>query len=393
MSNLTQQSQPPQATVDQIVGLYNQDKLEQTVSLAESLSKQYPNALILYDLLGAAYVGLQNADKTIESYQKALQLNPNHTDAYNNMGMALYDQGRFEEAVESYQKAVKLEPSFADAHYNLGNALNQTGDLKKAIESYRASLEINPNDAEAYYNMGNALRDKGDLDQAVASYKQASAIKLHYIEPYQALKIKVMRAHAICSIGNLNYWAIPKCGNTSIKRFLLQKLNPVILDGLKDFENVNVLVHKHHCFEYLTPLGALSNGKMNFTFVRDPLERFISFYKDFCLKRRNPALSEYHKINIDSALDLLEWQFKNKQELEINPHLRSQNYYLKRFEGHIFKIIEFDSVRVNTTSEMPAINLSEKQIFRIKEIYKDDFQYLNQTSPIQKFQEFFENKF
>ena len=91
MSNSTQQSQPPQAAVDQIIGLYNQGQLEQTVSLAESLAKQYSKALILYDILGAAYIGLGNADKTIASCQKALQLNPNHTDAYNNMGMALYD--------------------------------------------------------------------------------------------------------------------------------------------------------------------------------------------------------------------------------------------------------------------------------------------------------------
>ena len=176
MSNLIQQSQPPQAAVDQIIGLYNQGQLEQTVSLSESLAKQYPNALILYDILGAAYIGLKNVDKTIESYQKALRLNPNHTDAYNNMGMALYDQGRFDEAVESYQKAVKLEPSFADAHYNLGNALKQTGDLKKAIESYRVSLTINPNDAEVLLNYGNALKNYGDFEQAIEIYAQALKI-------------------------------------------------------------------------------------------------------------------------------------------------------------------------------------------------------------------------
>ena len=95
MSNLNQKSQPSQAVLDQIIGLYNQGQLEQAASLAESLAKQYPNELILYDILGAAYMGLKNTDKTIASYQKALQLNPDHTDAYNNMGMALYDQGRF----------------------------------------------------------------------------------------------------------------------------------------------------------------------------------------------------------------------------------------------------------------------------------------------------------
>ena len=93
MSSLIQQLQPPQAAVEQIIGLYNQGQLEQTVSIAESLATQYPDAIILYDLLGAAYMGLKNTEKTIASCQKALQLKPNHTDAYNNMGMALYDQG------------------------------------------------------------------------------------------------------------------------------------------------------------------------------------------------------------------------------------------------------------------------------------------------------------
>ena len=173
MSNLIQQSQLPQVAVDQIIGLYNQGQLEQTVSLAANLAQQYPNALILYDILGAAYMGLKNADKTIESYKKALQLNPNHTDAYNNMGMALYDQGKFYEAVTSYQKALKIEPDFADAHYNLGNAFKEAGNLKKAIESYKASLAINPKDTEVLLNYGDALKSYGDFDEAIVSYKKA----------------------------------------------------------------------------------------------------------------------------------------------------------------------------------------------------------------------------
>ena len=176
MSNLIQQTQPLETAVDQIVGLYNQGQLEQAVSLAENLAEQYPNALILYDILGAAYMGLKNADKSIENYQKVLRLNPGHTDSYNNIGMALYDQGRFDEAVDSYQKAVALEPNFADGHYNLGNALKQKGEFKQAIESYKASIEINPNDAEVLNNYGHALKHYGEFNQAVRCYKSVLEI-------------------------------------------------------------------------------------------------------------------------------------------------------------------------------------------------------------------------
>ena len=173
MANSTQQSQPPQAELDQIIGLYTQGQLEKTVPLAEGLAKKYPKALILYEILGAAYLGLKNTDKTIESYQKALHLNPDHTDAYNNMGLVLYDQCRFDEAIESYKKAVSLEPSFADAHYNLGNALNQAGYLKQAIESYKTSLTINPNDSELLFRYGNALKNNDELALAKNLYEKA----------------------------------------------------------------------------------------------------------------------------------------------------------------------------------------------------------------------------
>ena len=143
---------------------------------AKNLAEQHPNALILYDILGAAYMGLKNVEKTIESYQKALQLNPNHTDAYNNMGMALYDQGRFDEAIESYSKAVEIEPDFADAYYNLGNALKRVGELEKAIKSYKSSLSIKSGDAEVLNSCGNALKDYGEFDQAVECYAKALEI-------------------------------------------------------------------------------------------------------------------------------------------------------------------------------------------------------------------------
>ena len=175
-STLSNLLQVPQSAIDQIIGLYNQGQLEQTVSLAENLAKKYPSALILYDILGAAYIGLGNANEAIASYQKALQLKPNHTDAYNNMGMVLYEQCRFNEAIESYRKTVALEPSFADAHYNLGNALKHSGQLNKAIESYKNSLAINPNDAQVLNNYGHALKDYGEFDQAIKAFKRAIGI-------------------------------------------------------------------------------------------------------------------------------------------------------------------------------------------------------------------------
>ena len=173
---------PPQVEIDRLISLFNSNQLRAAVSLGATLKRQFPGALILYEILGAANLSLGLVDDTIKNYQKVLELNPKHTDAYNNLGMAFYEQGKFAEAAESYQKAVELEPSFANAHYNLGNAFKQIGDLKKAIESYRSSLAINSNDIEILSEYGNALRNYGEFEKAIECYKKILALNPSLID-------------------------------------------------------------------------------------------------------------------------------------------------------------------------------------------------------------------
>ena len=176
MSSSTHQLQAPKGSVDQAISLYKQGEMEHTISLSETLVEHFPDTLILYDILGAAYMAIGNAEKTIKSYQKALKLDPNHTDAYNNMGTVFYEIGNLDEALECYKKAVKLEPYFAGAHYNLGNILQHTGNLKKAIESYKTSLAIQPNDVDVLLSFGSVLKDYGEFEQAIECYARALKI-------------------------------------------------------------------------------------------------------------------------------------------------------------------------------------------------------------------------
>ena len=83
MSNSTSQSQPPQADIDRLISLYNQGCLTETVSVGEKLSRKYPLALILFEILGAANLALGNVKKTLINYSKVIQIDTNHTDAYN----------------------------------------------------------------------------------------------------------------------------------------------------------------------------------------------------------------------------------------------------------------------------------------------------------------------
>jgi tetratricopeptide (TPR) repeat protein len=147
-----QVKEPPQGQLQQLINLYQQGQLQQTLDSAIQLLSQFPNSLTLYNIQGAANSGLGQLDSAIDSYKQALKIKPDSTEAYNNMGMALNDKGDPEAAIVSYKQAIKIKPDFAEAYNNMGIALNDKGDLEAAIVSYEQALKIKPDYAEAAAN-------------------------------------------------------------------------------------------------------------------------------------------------------------------------------------------------------------------------------------------------
>ena len=65
-------SNVPQAEVDKLIELFRQCHFAETVSLGTNLVRQFPGALILYEILGAAFMSLNIFDETIKNYQNIL---------------------------------------------------------------------------------------------------------------------------------------------------------------------------------------------------------------------------------------------------------------------------------------------------------------------------------
>jgi protein O-GlcNAc transferase len=169
-----------QAVIHQLVALYNQGQLSVVVEQSKALIEQYPDAFIVWNLLGAAKKGLGRMDEAIAAYDRALSINPDYADAYNNMGNAFKDQGKLQEAIAAYDRALSIKRDFAEAYNNMGNALQEQGNLEEAIAAYDRALSIKPAYADAYSNMGTALKDQGKLDEAIAAYDRAFSIKPDY---------------------------------------------------------------------------------------------------------------------------------------------------------------------------------------------------------------------
>ena len=188
--NLNQNRQsPPQEVVDQLVNLYNQGQFAVVAEQAEVLTKQYPTAILIWNILGASRSQIGMLEEAIDAYKKTISLKPDYVEAYSNMGVAYRNMGKPDEAIDAYKKAISIYPYYAEAYNNLGNVLQNTGQLDKAIAAYKKVIFFKPNDANAHYNLAAAFKDQGNLEEAIKAYNKTLKIKPDHAEAYNNLGI------------------------------------------------------------------------------------------------------------------------------------------------------------------------------------------------------------
>ena len=173
---------PSEDQLKSLINLYSQGELSLVVERAQALTKQYPQAFSIWNLMGASAAQIGQLDQAIIAFQRVLAIKPDNADAHNNMGVALKVQGKLEEAIQAFNKALTIKPDNADAYYNIGNALKEQGKLKEAIEAYNKALAIKPDYAKAYNNMGIALQKQGKREEAIDAYNKALAVKPDYAD-------------------------------------------------------------------------------------------------------------------------------------------------------------------------------------------------------------------
>lgn len=178
--------QPSQFEIQPVLQLLNIGKLGEAETAAKKLTARYPNAFILYNILGIAQDGQSKFTDAVNSYTKALTLQPNTPDLHFNLGIALANVGRLEEAAKQYHHAIALNANFFEAYGNLGTVLQKQGLLEDAIKNYQTALSIHE-DPRGHFNLGTALRDEGKLDDAITHFRRAIEMFPNYVDAHNYL--------------------------------------------------------------------------------------------------------------------------------------------------------------------------------------------------------------
>ena len=71
-------------------------------------------------------------------------MKPNNANVNNNLGIVNNELEDYQKAINYFQKAIKIQPNHANAHNNLGNVFKVLGEHQKAISCYQNAIKINP---------------------------------------------------------------------------------------------------------------------------------------------------------------------------------------------------------------------------------------------------------
>ena len=217
----------PQEQIDHILNLFKSDQTQQALDFIDTLSKDYPDESLLFNIRGACYAGLGQLDIAVQSYKKALSIKPDYAKAHYNLGGALQELEKMYDSAKSYKNAIALEPENAQAHNNLAIVLRELDQLEEAEASCRKAIVLDPEYAEAHSCLSIILYANGDLNSALESIKKAYSInpKLKIIKLLLAV-LKARKTHKTSKVSMSNIRSIsnPLILNRPVEQELIAKL-------------------------------------------------------------------------------------------------------------------------------------------------------------------------
>ncbi len=161
------------------------DKGKKALESYEEAIKIDPNNQKLLTKAGEAREDIGHNRIALKYYEKAKNLNPDTFTHWFSLGQAYYYNDQYEKSIDSYNKALEMGDDILseqdividDIWVNLGLSYSIQENLNKALESFEEALKLNSENFEAYLNMGDIYKEKEDYDKALEFYKRALSIE------------------------------------------------------------------------------------------------------------------------------------------------------------------------------------------------------------------------
>jgi tetratricopeptide (TPR) repeat protein len=146
---------------------FQKDNFAQAINIYLKVIKIHPDFYDAHLWAGTAYSALDQNNKAVECYEKALKINAKGFDAYYNYSQLELKRNRYENSHKLILKAIECTPfkaeNFSNLFYRKGLLEYYLFHYQEALQSFNKSLEYMPSNTHA--QNGRSIAAEGILSQ------------------------------------------------------------------------------------------------------------------------------------------------------------------------------------------------------------------------------------
>ena len=150
-----------------LMNLFNLSNYNLVVSKGKKILKKNPEYLILYNIIGSAYLNMGRYGLAKELFFKANNMSPGNMAVMNNLANAYKNLDQIDLAEDLYKKIINKKPDYVNAYINFGNLKRDMNDFNAALELYKKAYEINDKIPVVQYSLALAYQGIGNFKKAV----------------------------------------------------------------------------------------------------------------------------------------------------------------------------------------------------------------------------------
>jgi Tfp pilus assembly protein PilF len=144
-----------------------------------------PRDALAWTILGHAHEDLDQDDRALSAYQRALSLDPDLVQALTGMGILHRKRREYDEALRFYERAVALDPTYAEAYSSMAVVALKLEDDARALEYATKARALSPGDpviaanlaVTYHYNGRHAARDSMARVAERLGYRNVDAMR------------------------------------------------------------------------------------------------------------------------------------------------------------------------------------------------------------------------
>ncbi|XP_065145970.1 protein O-mannosyl-transferase TMTC2 [Paramisgurnus dabryanus] len=160
--------------------LYEQDQHEEALSVYKKAVLKMPHRFApqsLYNMMGEAYMRLNNLEAAGHWYRESLKAKPDHIPAHLTYGKLLSVVGQKSEAERYFLKAIELDPTKGNCYMHYGQFLLEQSRMGEAAVMAEKAAVLDGSEFDVVFSAAHMLRQANQNEAAERYYGKAADLK------------------------------------------------------------------------------------------------------------------------------------------------------------------------------------------------------------------------